>query len=126
MFLTSVIPVGDILDAIGGAAEVDAGAAAGGGPLRLVIGRVSDLQAPGVIGPGERTLLDKLTPDLGSPRANWYRNAGVLRSELSNGVTQIRDASPGNYGGQFLNAERNLLQNRGWIFDPRTNIWNAP
>jgi hypothetical protein len=45
---------------------------------------------------------------------------------LRNGVTQIRDASPGNTGGQFLNAERNILINRGWTFDPSTNMWNAP
>jgi hypothetical protein len=87
---------------------------------------MSDLGAPGAIGPDEYTILDKLTPDLGSPQANWLRNAGVLRSELSNGLTAIRDASPGNYGGQFLNAERNLLQSRDWIFDSGTNIWNAP
>ena len=26
---------------------------------------------------------------------------------------------PGNTTGQFLNAERNLLQERGWTFDPK-------
>ena len=107
----------------GGDAAVGSGT---GGALRLVIGRVADLRAPGAIGPDEYTLLDKLTPSLSSARANWYKNAGVLRAELSRGLTQIRDASPGDTGGQFLNAERNLLKNRGWNFEPVTNIWHAP
>ena len=94
-----------------------------GGELRLVIGRMNDLEAPGAIGEDEYTLLEKLTPDLGSPRANWYRNASVLRGELRAGVKQIRDASPGDREGQFLNAERNLLENRGWVFDSTTNRW---
>jgi len=84
------------------------------------------LQASGAIGRDEYTLLDKLTPDLGSPRANWYRNSSVLRGELRRGLTQIRDASPGDLEGQFLNAERNLLENRGWAFDSQPSLWNAP
>lgn len=99
---------------------------AASGSSRLVIGRTSDLQAPGAIGSNEYTLLDRLSPDLGSPRANWTRNSSVLRQDLRNGVTQARDASPGDTSGQFLNAERNLLENRGWTYDPSTNMWNAP
>jgi hypothetical protein len=38
----------------------------------------------------------------------------------------IRDASPGDTAGQFLNAERGLLRDRGWTFDPKTNFWNPP
>ncbi|MBX3630611.1 MAG: hypothetical protein KF908_12025 [Nitrosomonas sp.] len=38
----------------------------------------------------------------------------------------IRDASPGDKRGQFLNAERNLLENRGWKFDGKTNYWIPP
>lgn len=30
-----------------------------------------------------------------------------------------RDASPGDNGGVFLNAERNLLRDRGWILSRR-------
>lgn len=97
----------------------------GAGASRLVIGRTSDLEAPGALEPGEYTLLDQL-PDQGSPQANWTQNSSVLRGELRSGVTQIRDASPGNTGGQFLNAERNLLMNRGWTFDSSTSMWNAP
>lgn len=38
----------------------------------------------------------------------------------------IRDASPGDTSGQFLNAERNLLRDRGWTFDSSTDFWNPP
>jgi hypothetical protein len=38
----------------------------------------------------------------------------------------IRDASPGNVGGMYLNAERNLLQSRGWNYKPSTGYWNPP
>jgi hypothetical protein len=82
-----------------------------------VIGRVKDLQK---LGPGEKSLLDRL-PDLGSPKANWQQNSGVLRQEMNRGLP-IRDASVGDTGGQFLNAERNLLRDRGWTFDG--SHWN--
>jgi RHS repeat-associated protein len=100
--------------------------AASKGPLRLVIGRTKDLLKPGSIGRNEYTLLGKLSPSLGSPKANWYRNASVLRGEIRQGIRQVRDASPGDYEGQFTNAERNILQNRGWTYDPETHMWNAP
>lgn len=86
-----------------------------------VIGRVKDLKA---LGPGEKSLLDRL-PNIGSPKANWQQNSGVLREEMRLGKP-IRDASPGDTAGQFLNAERGLLRDRGWIFDPKTNFWNPP
>ena len=101
-------------------ATEDAGSAS-----RLVIGRTSDLEAPGALQPGEYTLSDQL-PTQGSPQANWIQNSRVLREELRSGITQIRDASPGDTGGQFLNAERNILTIRGWTFDPSTSMWNAP
>lgn len=88
---------------------------------RTVIGRVKDLQD---LKPGERSLLDRL-PDRGSPKANWHQNSGVLREEMKRGLA-IRDASPGDRGGQLLNAERNLLRDRGWTFDPNTNLWMPP
>jgi hypothetical protein len=87
---------------------------------------MADLEAPGAIGPNEYTILDKLDPSLGNPRANWYRNAGVLRDQVSNGLTQVRDASPTNFDGQFLNAERNLLNNLGWLYDEPSSIYYAP
>lgn len=88
---------------------------------RTVIGRVKDLQN---LGPGEKSLLDRL-PNLGNPKANWKQNSGVLREEMKLS-RPIRDASPGDTGGQFLNAERNLLRDRGWNFDPKTNLWIPP
>ena len=86
-----------------------------------VIGRVKDLQN---LKQGERSLLDRL-PNQGSPKANWKQNSGVLRQEMANGQP-IRDASPGDTAGQFLNAERNLLRDRGWTFDSQTNYWMPP
>jgi hypothetical protein len=86
-----------------------------------VIGRVKDLQN---LNDNERTLLDRL-PDRGSPKANWKQNSSVLRQEMNRGVP-IRDASPGDMSGKFLNAERNLLKDRGWSFDSKTNYWNPP
>lgn len=38
-------------------------------------------------------------------------------------MTRIRDASPGDNSGSFLNAERNLLENRGFRFDSQTSHW---
>ena len=52
--------------------------------------------------PGERTLLDRLTPDLGSPQANWARNAGVLREEMGSGAP-IRDATVDPVSGELIN-----------------------
>ncbi|WP_419590364.1 hypothetical protein, partial [Thiolapillus sp.] len=86
-----------------------------------VIGRVKDLQN---LRKGEQSLLNRL-PDRGSPKANWKQNSSVLRKEMARGKP-IRDASPGDTSGQFLNAERNLLRNRGWTFDSETNYWNPP
>ena len=86
-----------------------------------VIGRVKDLQN---IKSGETSLLSRLA-DKGSPKANWKQNSGVLRQEMSKG-RPIRDASSGDKTGQFLNAERNLLESRGWRFDKSTNFWNPP
>jgi len=87
-----------------------------------VIGRTKDL---GNLAKGERSLLDRLKGDLGSPQANWKRNSGVLREEMRRGQP-IRDASPGDSGGVFLNAERNLLRDRGWTFDSNSGYWMPP
>jgi RHS repeat-associated protein len=85
------------------------------------IGRVKDLKN---LKPGEKSLLNRL-PDKGNPKANWKQNSGVLRQAMGKGKP-IRDASPGDTSGQFLNAERNLLDSRGWNFDKSTNFWNPP
>jgi hypothetical protein len=86
-----------------------------------VIGRVKDLKN---LGPDEQSLLDRL-PDQGDPQANWQQNSGALRQEMNRGLP-IRDASPGDTGGPFLNAERNLLRDRGWNYDPKTSLWTPP
>ncbi len=100
------------------------------GESRLVIGRVNDL-APETLVPSEFTLLPRLTPNLGDPQLNWIRNASELRLAMRNGLREIRDASPyfkyvPKQGGAFVNAERNLLRSRGWIYDESTSIWSAP
>jgi hypothetical protein len=85
------------------------------------------MPTPGV-GQNEYTLLDRL-PDQGSPRANWAQNSSVLREEMSRGVP-IRLASVDPVTGArinstgFLRAERNLLENRGWSYDPKTTLWS--
>lgn len=90
-----------------------------------VIGKVRDL---GSVGDDEYTLLDKL-PNQGSPAANWKQNSGVPRQEMSRRVP-IRDTSVDSDGeltphpGSFLNAERNLLQSKGWTHDPKTTLWS--
>jgi RHS repeat-associated protein len=86
-----------------------------------VIGRIKDLQN---LRKGERSLLDRL-PDQGSSKLNWKRNSSVLRQEMTK-KQPIRDASPNDIKGQFLNAERNLLERRGWSLDPNTNYWMPP
>lgn len=69
-------------------------------------------------------------PNQGSPQANWIQNSSRLRSEMRSGnpiFDSYRDA-----GGQliptrgFLNAERNLLQNQGWRYNPSTGAWHPP
>ena len=96
-------------------------AAKGAAETTTVIGRVKDLQK---LGPGEKSLLDRL-PNLGNPKATWQQNAGVLREEMRLGKS-IRDASPLDVDGPFLNAERNLLLDRGWTFDRSTTFWMPP
>jgi len=94
---------------------------AGEEQAQVVIGRTRDLQN---LEEGEESLLSRL-PNRGSPQANWKQNAGVLRQAMKRGLP-IRDASPNDTGGVFLNAERNLLRSRGWTFDPETNLWMPP
>ncbi|MBU0744261.1 MAG: hypothetical protein KKE11_02685 [Gammaproteobacteria bacterium] len=77
---------------------------------RLVIGRSQDLSAEGALRSNEYRLQ---WPSSGSVKSEWKINSGLLRSEMHRKVP-IRDASPGDKGGMYLNAERNLLQDRGW------------
>lgn len=118
--LKSASRAADALGDVGTAAKM-AEASAGAANATTVIGRLKDIQK---LGPGEKSLLDRL-PDLGNRKANWQQNAAVLREEMRLGKP-IRDASPGDTAGQYLNAERNLLRDRGWAFDPKTNYWMPP
>jgi RHS repeat-associated protein len=114
--------------AVGKAMNTLPTSAARGG--RTVIGKLDDI-APGRLRPGENNLLKHLEGDLGSPRANWARNSSVLRTEMKKGLP-IRDASVDPATGQLLNntrflrAERNLLQNHGWTYNPATTMWSPP
>ena len=89
---------------------------------RLVIGRGKDLATPGALNPGEYKLR---WPPSGTVKSDWKINSGFLRQELGKG-NPIRDASIGDTGGMYLNAERNLLRDRGWSFDASTGYWNPP
>ena len=104
----------------GASAEKGVIAARGGG---LVVGRGKDLAKPGALRGGEYKLgWPSKLPDW---KGEWKENAGRLREAMRQGGP-IRDVSPDDLGGPFLNAERNLLRDRGWTFDPRTNYWNPP
>jgi RHS repeat-associated protein len=92
----------------------------GGG--RLVIGRGGDLSKSGALNKGERILK---WPPTGSAKSEWRKNSSLLRQEMNKG-RPIRDASPGNDKGMYLNAERNLLKDRGWTFDSKANYWLPP
>ena len=107
---------------VAGNFSLKSGAAAADGGMVKYIGRLEDLKNI----PREQTFLDQL-PNLGSPKANYYKNMTVVRKALRDGFT-IKDASwfrpnselaptilnPTRTVGQtFLGAERNLLKNRG-------------
>jgi RHS repeat-associated protein len=91
---------------------------------RVVIGKMKSLRQPGVLQRGERLLN---LPDQGSTKANWIQNASKLREAMRSGEP-IRDASITINGALrdntgFLRAERALLENRGWTYDPTTGLW---
>jgi len=95
---------------------------------RAVIGKINDLQ-PKNLKIGENTLLKHL-PNQGNPKANWIQNSSVLRQEMRKGQP-IRDASVHPNGELiddtgFLKAERNLLMNQGWTYNPVTHLWSPP
>ena len=75
-------------------------------------------------------------PNQGSAQANWAQNAGRLRQEMRAGepiYDSYRDAATGlqipagttpTSGGRFLNAERKLLESRGWQYNPSTGAYH--
>jgi RHS repeat-associated protein len=106
-------------------------------PPYAVIGKQGDLQdltGTSFVSPRnhEYSLLSEL-PNQGSPRANWKQNSRVLRQEMRRHVP-IKDASwrPGDgdimvqHRNSFLGAERNLLNNHRWTFNPVTGFWYPP
>jgi RHS repeat-associated protein len=90
----------------------------------LVVGKLKDLETASLRA-GERVLnwAEKATPQL-----NWQENSRLLREAMAEG-RPIRDASVDAFGDLrdntgFLRAERNLLENQGWSFNPKTGYWN--
>jgi hypothetical protein len=70
-------------------------------------------------------------PDRRSVKANWVQNAGRLRQQMSLGRPirdTYRDAATGEQipTRGFLNAERKLLESRGWSYDPGTGSYHPP
>ena len=77
-------------------------------------------------------------PNQGSARANWAQNSGRLRQEMGQGnpiFDSYRDAASGlqipagttpSSGGRFLNAERKLLESRGWQYTSSTGAYHPP
>jgi hypothetical protein len=88
----------------------------------LVIGRGADLSRPFALAENEARLSWTATA---TAQSEWKINSGLLRQEMGKGVP-IRDASPGNVGGMYLNAERNLLESRGWLYNSSTGYWKPP
>lgn len=68
-------------------------------------------------------------PWKGTPKATWKENASRLRREMRSGdpIYESYADEAGNLipTKGFLNAERNLLGNRGWQYDPRTRSWGS-
>jgi hypothetical protein len=76
---------------------------------------------------GDRMLT---VPWKGSPKATWAENSSRLRNEMRSGEP-IYGSYVDGAGNQiptkgFLNAERNVLSNRGWRYDPGTRAWTPP
>src|SRR6218665_1766633 len=69
-------------------------------------------------------------PNKGTPALNWKANYGALRSEMNLGkpIFDSYRLPNGNLipTGGFLNAERFILQSRGWAYDPVQGLWLPP
>jgi len=69
--------------------------------------------------------------DKGTPKANWAQNSGRLREEMTKGkpiYDSYRDAKTGEQipTKGFLNAERKLLESKGWTYDKGTGAYHPP
>jgi RHS repeat-associated protein len=70
-------------------------------------------------------------PNKGDRKAKWKRNSGQLREEMRKGkpiYDSYRDPATGKQipTGGFLNAERKLLESRGWKYNPSTGAYHPP
>ena len=69
-------------------------------------------------------------PNKGTPKLNWKANYGELRREMGLGkpIFDSYRLPNGNLipTGGFLNAERYILQSRGWIYSPSKGAWLPP
>jgi RHS repeat-associated protein len=94
----------------------------------LVIGKLNDLHKPGALKHGERILS---WPNLGTTAKNWGENSSLLREAMRE-RRPIRDASVNPMTGALrdntglLRAERNLLDNQGWKYNPKNRHWHPP
>lgn len=105
-----------------GAMRAAGKSAEGVGDIGLVIGRKADLATPGSLSSSEKALTWEAKPDT---KSNWKENSSQMREAMAQG-RPIRDASPTDKSGAFLQAERNLLDSRGWTFDSSTSFWLPP
>jgi len=70
-------------------------------------------------------------PDQGAPKPNWRQNSGRIREEMHSD-DPIHDSFRRPLSGAlkesdgFLEAERKLLEERGWRYDPHAGSWNPP
>jgi len=69
-------------------------------------------------------------PNRGTPKLNWKANYGSLRYEMNLGrpIFDSYRLPNGNLipTNGFLNAERYILQSRGWIYSPARGAWLPP
>ena len=119
---------------LGGSGPIGAGQGSGKTPPNNVVIGKWDPKTNEVAGikTGENSLLKHL-PYQGCPKLDWKQNSGVLRIEMLKGLP-IRDAHVGSDGAllpgspdgisKFIDAERNLLSNHGWGYDPSTTLWS--
>jgi hypothetical protein len=67
----------------------------------------------------------------GAHKLNWKENSKLLRETMSKSHL-IRDAAVDPITGArinntgFLRAERNLLEGRGWTYNPQTRHYHPP
>jgi hypothetical protein len=99
---------------------------------RLIIGKLDDLRYQS----DRRNLVDPLAepqrmPDLGSPNLNYDQNDRELRWEMGRGLP-IQDASHDINTGEllhdtgFLRAERDILRDHEWEYQPDVREWWPP